>query len=80
MILKTSTLGDLSHAFKIIYFQSAGIQFPQRPPLVPSNCQTPESAKNNVPNGDEQVAPRVEPHVVPESRYFQLSLNVHLHL
>lgn len=56
-------------------YQSAGVQFPQRPPAVPSNHPTPQPNQNNLPNGElasskhEEFAREVEPQSVPESRY-----------
>lgn len=54
--------------------QSAGVQFPQRPPAVPSNRPTSQPNQNNLSNGHGEVASsrhdtkQVEPQNVPESR------------
>ena len=55
--------------------QSAGVQFPQRPPAVSSDHPTPQPNNNNLPNGElassrhEGFARQAEPQDVPESRY-----------
>lgn len=58
--------------------QSAGVQFPQRPPAVPPNNPTQQQT-NTSQNGvirlsEQEDVARVEPQILPESRYILLSL------
>lgn len=60
-------------------FQSAGVQFPQRPHAVQSSHPTAEANKNDSLNGElastrhEEFAQQAEPQIVPESRYLLLN-------
>lgn len=59
-------------------FQSAGVQFPQRPHAAQSSHPTSQANNNELPNGElassghEQVARLEEPQIIPESRYLLL--------
>lgn len=61
-------------------FQSAGVQFPERPHAVPSSNPIPQANKTDLPNGEltssrnEEVTRQAEPPIVPESRYHLLTL------
>lgn len=61
------------HLFLFV-FQSAGVQFPQRPHAVQSSHPPSEADKNELPKGElassrhEEFA-QAEPQIVPESRY-----------
>ena len=57
--------------------QSAGVQFPQRPPATPSDNATQQHT-NNLQNGvirlsEQEDAASVEPQPLPESRYILFS-------
>ncbi|CAL2257475.1 unnamed protein product [Prunus armeniaca] len=80
-----TSLGGASGKFPQYYtayydLVSAGLEFPQRPHLVPPN-PSPQSTKGNLPNGElassipEGFAPQAEPHIVPESSIIQKASN-----
>ena len=62
------------YLFYFYVFQSAGVQFQQRPHSVQSSPPTSQPNKNDSPNGElassrhEGVAQQAEPEIVPESR------------
>lgn len=64
----------------IYAFQSAGVQFPQRPGNAPSSHPSSDANKTNTLNGQiassrHEVVPlaqQPEPQAIPESRYFFL--------
>ncbi|KVI00497.1 hypothetical protein Ccrd_021259 [Cynara cardunculus var. scolymus] len=79
-----TSLGGASGKFPQYYsayydLVSAGVQFSQRPEVLPKNYSTSDSSKSNSSNGElattgnDRSAPPTAPQAVPESRYMLLS-------